>query len=68
MVKPAEIKEVLTFKNKIHLLLMIYTAVMIPFFGFMPAVLSAIVIYIILNLAERYSPKLKVDLKPLKTH
>lgn len=48
MVKKQEIKEVLTMRNKYHLGLMAYTAVMVPLFGFMPAVLSAIGLYIIL--------------------
>jgi sulfate permease, SulP family len=49
MVKMDELKEIYSMKSNIHLLLMIYTAVMLPFFGFLGAVLSAIAIYIILN-------------------
>src|SRR6185503_4089001 len=46
MVKVKEIKEVLGM-NKFHIGLMIYTAAMVPLFGFMAAVVSAIVIYAI---------------------
>lgn len=46
MVKVREIKEVLGM-NKFHIALMIYTAAMVPLFGFMAAVVSAIVIYAI---------------------
>jgi MFS superfamily sulfate permease-like transporter len=46
MVKVREIKEVLTMK-KFHWALMIYTAAMVPAFGFMIAVVSAIIIYAI---------------------
>lgn len=49
MVKIHELKEILNMRSNVHLLLMIYTAVMLPFFGFLTAVLSAIAIYIILN-------------------
>jgi MFS superfamily sulfate permease-like transporter len=45
MIKSKEIKEVLHMKDRFHLFLMIYTAAMVPLFGFLPAVLSAIVIY-----------------------
>ena len=48
MVKRSEIKEVLGSKNPYHILLMIYTAVAVPLWGFMPAVLTAIVIFIIM--------------------
>jgi MFS superfamily sulfate permease-like transporter len=48
MVKKAEIREVLT-KNKFHLFLMLFTAAMVPLFGFMNGVLSAIVIYFVLR-------------------
>ena len=47
MVKVQEIKEVLAMNNKFHLFLMIYTAVMVPVSGFLPAVLSAVVIFAI---------------------
>ena len=46
MVKVREIKEVLGM-NRFHIALMIYTAAMVPLFGFMAAVVSAIVIYAI---------------------
>ena len=49
MVKMDELKEIFSMKSNIHLMLRIYTAVMLPFFGFLTAVLSAIAIYIILN-------------------
>ncbi|PHX92618.1 MAG: hypothetical protein CK532_01990 [Flavobacteriales bacterium] len=49
MVKVDELKEIFAMKSNVHLLLMIYTALMLPFFGFLTAVLSAIGIYIILN-------------------
>lgn len=44
MVKAKEVKEVMGM-SKFHIALMIYTAVMVPVFGFMTAVVSAIVIY-----------------------
>lgn len=50
MVKSKEIKSVLAEKNGYHLFLMIYTAAMVPFFGFMAAVLSAIGIYVLMVL------------------
>lgn len=49
MVKMYELKEIVNMRSNIHLLLMIYTAAMLPFFGFLTAVLSAIAIYIALN-------------------
>jgi MFS superfamily sulfate permease-like transporter len=52
MVKRKEIKEVLNLKNKFHIGLMIYTAAMVPLFGFMPAVLSAIGLYVIMVLMK----------------
>ncbi len=45
MVKLQEIKEILG-QNRFHIGLMVYTAVMVPLFGFMPAVVSAILIFI----------------------
>lgn len=45
MVKKKEITEVLSYNNTFHLLLMIFTAAMVPIFGFLWAVLSAIIIY-----------------------
>lgn len=44
MIKPAEIKEVMAI-SRFHTGLMIYTAVMVVLVGFLPAVLSATVIY-----------------------
>jgi sulfate permease, SulP family len=46
MVKSREIREVLSM-GWYHVALMFYTAAMVPMFGFMPAVVSAIVIYAI---------------------
>jgi SulP family sulfate permease len=46
MVKSREIREVLSM-GWYHVALMFYTAGMVPIFGFMPAVVSAIVIYAI---------------------
>jgi len=48
MVKPAEVKEVLGL-NKFHLGLMVYTATMVVITDFLTGVLSAIVIYALLN-------------------
>ena len=48
MVKRKEIGEVLAAKNPCHILLMVYTAVAVPLWGFMPAVLSAIVIFVVM--------------------
>jgi SulP family sulfate permease len=53
MVKTQEIKEVLSFKNPYHTGLMIYTAAMVPLFGFMTGVLSALIIYGALRLIAR---------------
>ncbi|MDP4679391.1 MAG: SulP family inorganic anion transporter, partial [Cyclobacteriaceae bacterium] len=49
MVKLEELKGIMSMKSNIHLMLMIYTALMLPLFGFLMAVLSALGIYIILN-------------------
>jgi sulfate permease, SulP family len=46
MAKMKEIKEVFAM-NRFHIFLMFYTAVMVPVTGFMTAVVSAIVIYIV---------------------
>ncbi len=46
MVKRKEVKEVLGM-NRFHIFLMLYTALMVPLTGFMTAVVSAIVIYVI---------------------
>lgn len=48
MVKLKEIQEVMQM-SKFHIALMIYTAVMVPVTGFMPAVLSAIIGYFVLG-------------------
>lgn len=48
MVKRSEIKEVFGSKNPCHILLMLYTAAAVPLWGFMPAVLSAIIIFVIM--------------------
>jgi MFS superfamily sulfate permease-like transporter len=48
MVKKAEIRTVFGTKNPYHIGLMIYTAAMVPLSGFMPAVLSAIGIYVLM--------------------
>ncbi len=49
MVKMHELKEIFNMRSNVHLFLMLYTAVMLPFFGFLTAVLSAIGIYIVLS-------------------
>ncbi|MFZ1688109.1 MAG: SulP family inorganic anion transporter [Flavobacteriales bacterium] len=46
MVKVKEIKEVWKTREHLHMGLLIYTAAMVPLFGFMTAVLTAIGIYI----------------------
>ena len=48
MVKRSEIKEVYDSRNRFHIILMIYTAAAVPLWGFMPAVLSAIIIFVIM--------------------
>jgi sulfate permease, SulP family len=48
MVKRKEIRDVLESRNPYHILLMIYTAAAVPLWGFMPAVLSAIIIFVIM--------------------
>jgi SulP family sulfate permease len=53
MVKTQEIREVLSFKNAYHTGLMIYTAIMVPLFGFMTGVLTALIIYGVLLLLMR---------------
>jgi sulfate permease, SulP family len=50
MVKSNEIKGVMAEKNGFHIFLMVFTAAMVPFFGFMPAVLSAIGLYVLMVL------------------
>jgi sulfate permease, SulP family len=61
MIKVEELKAVASMKSNIHLLLMIYTAIMLPFFGFLTAVLSAIAIYIILNYMGNHHILKKLD-------
>ena len=61
MVKMEELKEIFSMKSNVHIILMIYTAIMLPFFGFLTAVLSAIGIYIILNLMSKNSIIKKLD-------
>lgn len=46
MVKKYEVREVLAM-NRFHIFLMVYTAAMVPLTGFMPAVVTAILIYAI---------------------
>ncbi|HEX6180790.1 MAG TPA: SulP family inorganic anion transporter [Chitinophagaceae bacterium] len=65
MVKSKEIKEVLGLKSKFHIALMLYTAAMVPLFGFMAAVVSAIVIYAI---AYRWVDKKKADVVEQEQH
>lgn len=50
MVKKQEISVVLAEKNGFHIFLMVFTAAMVPLFGFMPAVLSAIGLYVLMVL------------------
>ena len=61
MVKMEELKEIFAMKSNVHLFLMIYTAVMLPFFGFLTAVLTAIAIYIILNYMGEHHMIKKLD-------
>lgn len=58
MVKVAEIREVLAMNSKFHVGLMIYTAAMVPLFGFMTAVLTAIIIFVIGELITKRSQKI----------
>lgn len=53
MVKVGEVREVLGMKSRFHTGLMIYTAIMVPAFGFMAAVLSAIVIFVVSEFVAR---------------
>lgn len=53
MVKAQEVREVLGLKSVFHTGLMIYTAIMVPVTGFMTAVLSAIVIFIVSEIIAR---------------
>ena len=65
MVKGKEIKEVLGMKSKFHIALMAYTAIMVPVFGFMAAVVSAIVIYAV---AYRWVDKKKAEVVEEEKH
>jgi SulP family sulfate permease len=60
MVKSREIREVLSM-GWYHVALMFYTAAMVPMFGFMPAVVSAIVLYAI---TYKFFDKKPSHLKP----
>ncbi len=55
MVKAHEVREVLNMKSIFHTGLMIYTAAMVPLTGFMAAVLSAIVIFVVSEFIARKS-------------
>ena len=48
MVKPAEVREVLTH-NGFHIALMLYTAVMVVLTDFLTGVLSAVIIWVVLT-------------------
>ncbi len=60
MVKMSEVREIMG-QNRFHIGLMVYTAVMVPVFGFMTAVVSAILIFV---LAYRWL-QAPPDYKPL---
>jgi sulfate permease, SulP family len=53
MIKIKQISAVLATKNWFHTGLMIYTAVMVPLAGFLPAVLSAIVAFVLVEILRR---------------
>jgi MFS superfamily sulfate permease-like transporter len=55
MVKAGEVREVLGMKSVFHTGLMVYTAIMVPVSGFMTAVLSAIVIFVVSEFVARKS-------------
>jgi SulP family sulfate permease len=57
MVKAGEVREVLGMKSVFHTGLMIYTAIMVPVSGFMTAVLSAIVIFVVSEFFARRNGK-----------
>lgn len=61
MVKVGELKEVISMRSAIHLFLMIYTALMVPLFGFLTAVLSAIGLYIVLHFMRDQEMIKKLD-------
>jgi SulP family sulfate permease len=48
MVKKKEVMQVFESRNAYHILLMTYTAVAVPLWGFMPAVLSAIAAFVVM--------------------
>jgi MFS superfamily sulfate permease-like transporter len=57
MVKVREVRDVLN-SSKLHIALMVYTAIMVPAIGFMWAVVSAILIYAALYvLLSRFSKR-----------
>jgi sulfate permease, SulP family len=53
MIKPAEVKEVLTHGGWLHPFLMVFTAVMVPLTDFLTGVLAALVLYAALSLLLR---------------
>lgn len=61
MVKMHELREILNMRSNVHLFLMLYTAVMLPFFGFLTAVLSAIAIFIVLNYLSHHHIIKRID-------
>ena len=61
MVKVREIREVLSMKSVFHTGLMGYTAIMVPVAGFMTAVLSAIVIFVV---SEQIARRIGTTLMP----
>jgi MFS superfamily sulfate permease-like transporter len=63
MIKPAEIREVMAI-NRFHTSLMVYTAAMVIVAGFLPAVLSAVVLYAVLY---RFFDKPQTQAQPIKT-
>jgi sulfate permease, SulP family len=50
MVKPKEIREIISSFGRLHVVLMVYTAVMVVVAGFLPAVLSAVVFYALVHM------------------
>jgi sulfate permease, SulP family len=53
MVKVKQVKAVLAMKSVFHTVLMWYTAIMVPLFGFLPAVLSAVGIFIVFEFLRK---------------
>lgn len=72
MVKPAEIREVLSTNNRYHVALMVYTAVMVPVTDFLTGVLSALIIYFIFRkrfeLPDQAVETEESEAKDLKLH